>query len=222
MKNIRENISKIQKEIADYNCTLVAVTKTKPIPDLIEAYNAGLRHFGENRVQEMQEKFPQLPTDVCWHLIGHLQTNKVKYIAPYVSLIHSVDSLSLLKEINKQAIKNNRIINCLLQVYITNEDSKFGLDKKELIALLQSDEYKELKNISICGLMGMATFTDNQEQIRLEFRNLKILFDEIKAGYFAENSNFKEVSMGMSGDYKIALEEGSTIVRVGSAIFGSR
>lgn len=220
--SIQTNIDTIQKEISGFKCMLVAVTKTKPVSDLNQAYLAGMRHFGENKVQEMQEKQPQLPHDINWHLIGHLQSNKVKYIAPYVYLIHSVDSLGLLKEINKQAIKNNRIINCLLQIYIANEDTKFGMDISELKELLNSEEYNAMKNIKICGLMGMATFTDNNNQIRNEFKTLKNLFEDIKIAYFANKPEFKEISMGMSGDYKVALEEGSTIIRVGSAIFGTR
>lgn len=220
--SINANIAHIQQEIARYPCTLVAVTKTKPLPDLEEAYKAGLRHFGENKVQEMESKQPSLPADVRWHLIGHLQSNKVKYIAPYVHLIHSVDSIGLLKEINKQALKNNRVIDCLLQMHIASEETKFGMDENEFYALLQSTECKELKNIRIVGLMGMATFTDNQQLIRKEFRGLKNLFDKVKFDFFKHDAAFKEISMGMSGDYKIALEEGSTMVRVGSAIFGSR
>lgn len=202
--------------------TLVAVSKTKPASLIQEAYDLGQRVFGENRVQEMAEKHDQLPKDIEWHLIGHLQTNKVKYIAPFVSMIHAVDSLKLLREINKQAEKNNRVIDCLLQFYIAEEDSKFGLDFNEAQELLESEAIIEFRNVSIVGLMGMATFTDNTEQIREEFRTLENYFQIIKSHYFKFNDNFKHISMGMSGDYHIAIEEGSTMVRVGSAIFGER
>jgi hypothetical protein len=203
------------------DATLIAVSKTKPVSAVLEAYNAGQRHFGENKVQEMEMKHEALPKDVHWHLIGHLQSNKVKYIAPFVHLIHSVDSLKLLQEINKQGEKNKRVIKCLLQFHIAEEDTKFGLSLSEAVNLLNSAEYAELKNCEIAGVMGMASFTEDQNKIQNEFRSLKALFDTLKSNYFEEQASFKEISMGMSGDYKIALLEGSTMVRVGSSIFGS-
>lgn len=200
---------------------LIAVTKTKPVDMLREAYDAGCRRFGENKVQEMAEKQPELPDDIEWHLIGHLQTNKVKYIAPFVTLIQSVDSLKLLQEINKQAAKYQRVIDCLLQIHIADEESKFGLSADEAEALLTDPALNDLPNVRIIGLMSLATNTDDQEQIRREFRGLKQLFDQL-ATIQRPMLNLTELSMGMSGDYRIALEEGSTMVRVGSAIFGSR
>jgi len=217
---IADNIRRIETEL-DSRAQLIAVTKTKPVEMMREAYEAGCRTFGENKVQEMVEKQPQLPGDVEWHLIGHLQTNKVKYIAPFVTLIHSVDSLKLLQEINKQAAKNHRIIDCLLQIYIADEDTKFGLSADEAEALLNDPELENLSNVRIIGLMGLATNTDDDTQIRQEFRGLKQLYDKL-ATINQKNVQFSELSMGMSGDYPIAVEEGSTLVRVGSAIFGSR
>ena len=202
--------------------TLVAVSKTKPVELIQEAYDHGQRVFGENRVQELADKFEQLPKDIEWHLIGHLQTNKVKYIAPFVSMIHAVDSLKLLKEIDKQAKKNNRIIKCLLQFHIADEESKFGMQFEQVQELLESNEFVEMQNVSIVGLMGMATFTDDTEQVREEFRTLENYFQIVKSHFFKFNDAFEHISMGMSGDYPIAIEEGSTMVRVGSAIFGSR
>lgn len=201
---------------------LIAVSKTKPTSLIQEVYQAGQRAFGENKVQEMVDKYEQLPKDIQWHLIGHLQTNKVKYIAPFVHLIHAVDSLKLLQEIDKQAAKYNRIIPCLLQFHIANEDTKFGLDFSEAEEILQSREFIEMQHIQIVGLMGMATFTDNEEQVRDEFRNLNNYFQIIKSHYFKFNPDFKHLSMGMSGDYELAIEEGSTMVRIGSTLFGSR
>jgi pyridoxal phosphate enzyme (YggS family) len=201
--------------------TLVAVSKTKPIPDLMEAYDAGQRIFGENKIQEMESKWEQMPKDIQWHMIGHVQTNKVKFMAPFVSLIHGVDSFKLLKEINKQALKNNRIIDCLLQMHIAEEETKFGLDDEELDSLLASSEFKEMKNIRITGLMGMATFTDNKEQVKKEFMYLKSFFDKLQSQQ-TENCQMTTLSMGMSGDYKLAIECGSTMVRIGSSIFGGR
>lgn len=218
---IKDNLIETLKTIPK-NVQLVAVSKTKPNEDLIEAYNAGQRVFGENKVQELTIKYEELPTDIQWHMIGHLQRNKVKYIAPFVSMIHAVDSLRLLKEINKQAKKNNRIIDCLLQFHIAEESTKFGLDLAEAKELLSSDEFNEMENISICGVMGMATFTDNEEQVQREFSALKKIFNELKETFFKSKDSFKEISMGMSGDYKIAIEEGSTMVRIGSTIFGAR
>ena len=202
--------------------TLVAVSKTKPNAAVTEAYEAGQRIFGENKVQELCEKQETLPKDIQWHMIGHLQSNKVKYIAPFVSLIHGVDSLKLLKEINKQGKKVGRKIPVLLQMFIAEEESKFGFDEAELKGLLKSEAFLEFKNIEVKGLMGMATNTSNQDQIKKEFSGLKKLFTEVKTTYFSNNSNFSEISMGMSGDYQIAIEHGSTMVRVGSAIFGER
>jgi pyridoxal phosphate enzyme (YggS family) len=204
------------------DATLIAVSKTKPVSAVLEAYNAGQRHFGENKVQEMELKHEALPKDIHWHLIGHLQSNKVKYIAPFVHLIHSVDSLKLLQEINKQGLKNKRVINCLLQFHIAEEETKFGLSLSEAVEILNTPEYAEMKNMEIVGVMGMASFTEDQNKIHDEFRFLKSIFDDLKSGCFEEKDSFKEISMGMSGDYKIALLEGSTMVRVGSSIFGSR
>ncbi|WCL80838.1 YggS family pyridoxal phosphate-dependent enzyme [Saprospira sp. CCB-QB6] len=212
----------IKEELADGPTQLVAVSKTKPAAAIQALYEQGQRIFGENKVQELVDKAALLPQDIQWHLIGHLQRNKVKYIAPFVSLIHAVDSLRLLKEINKEAKKNNRIISCLLQFHIAQEDSKFGLDLAEAKALLQSEDYAQMQHIKIVGLMGMASFTDNQEQVLAEFGQLANYFQELKAAFFAQNDDFKELSMGMSGDYQLALQEGSTLVRIGSALFGHR
>lgn len=218
--SIASNIDIIKKSLPEH-VTLVAVSKTKPVSDLREAYNAGQRIFGENKIQEMTDKWEEMPKDIQWHMIGHVQSNKVKFMAPYVTLIHAVDSLKLLQEIDKQALKNNRIIDCLLQIYIAEEESKFGLDESELNELLTSLEFKQLKNIRILGLMGMATFTDDQNQIKKEFTNLKSTFDSIQKLETA-NCQFNTISMGMSGDYKLAIECGSTMVRIGSSIFGGR
>ena len=199
------------------NITLVAVSKTKPVEDLMEAYNAGQRIFGENKIQEMSEKFEEMPKDIQWHMIGHVQTNKVKFMAPYVSLIHGVDSLKLLKEINKQAEKSDRIISVLLQVFIADEETKFGFDADELSEIFSSDVVDNYKYVKIEGIMGMATFTDNQDQIKQEFKTLKTHYDR-----YALANNLTVLSMGMSGDYKIAIDCGSTMIRIGSSIFGSR
>ena len=188
----------------------------------MEAYNGGYKVFGENKPQEMTGKYNDMPKDIEWHMIGHLQTNKVKYIAPYVSLVHSVDSFKLLKTIDKEAEKSDRVIDCLMQMHIAQEDTKFGLSLEELEAILKSFEYKELKHIRVVGLMGMATFTNDNDQIRNEFKTLKLFYDKVKLEYFDDKDYFKEISMGMSGDYEIAIEEGSTMIRVGSSIFGSR
>ena len=220
--SIAANLTKLKKELDSYDAKLIAVSKTKSNEEIMEAYNAGQRIFGENQVQELADKYEHLPKDIEWHLIGHLQTNKVKYIASFISLIHSVDSLKLLIEINKQAAKNKRIIDCLLQVYIADEDTKFGLGYDETIELLRSEEYSQLKNIRIVGLMGIATNTKLEKQINDEFNELKVFFEGIKQSFFRKEESFKEISMGMSGDYKIALENGSTMIRVGSTIFGSR
>lgn len=220
MHSIARNINEIEQNLGK-NARLIAVTKTKPITVLEETYNSGFKRFGENKVQEMLEKYEALPKDIEWHLIGHLQTNKVKFIAPFVSLIHSVDSFRLLKEINKEAAKQGRIIDCLLQIFIADEETKFGLSPEEATEILTSDALGQLQNIRIAGLMGMASFTDDTEKIRNEFRGLKVLFDSLKK-YNGARIDMKELSMGMSGDYQLAVEEGSTLVRVGSAIFGSR
>ena len=219
--SIQSNLQNIKSTLPEH-VTLVAVSKTKPVPDLMEAYNAGQRIFGENKIQEMADKWEQMPKDIEWHMIGHVQTNKVKFMAPFVSLIHGVDSLKLLEEINKQALKNNRIIDCLLQIYIAEEESKFGLDEEELSALLASPTFKQMKNIRIVGLMGMATFTDNQNQIKKEFTHLKTIFDNLSTKPKTQNLEPKTISMGMSGDYQLAIECGSTMVRIGSSIFGGR
>jgi len=218
--SIKENLLKIKSSLPE-NVTLVAVSKTKPVSDLMEAYNAGHRIFGENKIQEMTEKWELMPKDIQWQMIGHIQTNKVKFMAPYVSLIHGVDSMKLLEEINKQALKNNRIIDCLLQVHIAEEETKFGLNEDELKELLASESFKNLNNIKIIGLMGMATFTENQIQIKKEFEHLKSIFDSYQ-NLKSEICNLKSLSMGMSGDYKLAIACGSTMVRIGSSIFGGR
>lgn len=220
MSQIAKQINTIKSQLPNH-VTLVAVSKTKPVSDLMEAYNAGQRIFGENYVQELVEKQEQLPKDIQWHFIGHLQSRKVKLIAPFVNLIHGVDSMKLLEEINKQAQKNNRVIDCLLQIFIAEEESKFGLDEKELIEILFSEELKNLRNIRIIGLMGMATFTENQTQIKKEFQNLKTIFDKVSK-LKSDNCQLNTISMGMSGDYQLAIECGSTMVRIGSSIFGTR
>ena len=201
---------------------LVAVSKFKPAEDIAALYQHGQRVFGENHAQEMRAKHEILPQDIEWHFIGHLQTNKIKYIAPYVALIHSIDSFSLLKEVNKAAVKNGRTIPCLLQFHIADEETKFGFSQTECEEMLQSPTFKELKNVEIHGVMGMATFTENQEQIRMEFRHLHQIFDHLKSKYFSDNADFKEISMGMTDDYTIAISEGSSLIRIGSAIFGPR
>ena len=201
---------------------LVAVSKTKPQELLMEAYDSGQRIFGENKVQELVDKHEKLPKDIQWHFIGHLQRNKVKYLAPFVDLIHSVESLRLLKEVNKQGLKNNRVINVLLQFHIANEDSKFGLSLEECIQLLESEEYLVMQNVKIRGVMGMATFTKDQEQVRSEFKTLKTIYDELKSSSLSSEDGFTIISMGMSGDYEIAIEEGSNMIRIGSTIFGAR
>ncbi|MBL6667117.1 MAG: YggS family pyridoxal phosphate-dependent enzyme [Crocinitomicaceae bacterium] len=218
---IGANLDRINKELPKH-VVLVAVSKTKPIEDLQEAFDAGQRIFGENKVQEMAAKWEVLPKEIEWHFIGHLQRNKVKYLAPFVSLIHGVESLRLLKEVNKQALKSNRIIDVLLQFYIADEETKFGLSEEEANDLLNSEEYKLLKNIQIRGVMGMATFTKDQEKIKGEFHKLKKIHSSLKANHFSNNHLFDIVSMGMSGDYETAIDEGSTMIRIGSSIFGAR
>ena len=220
--SITANISAIKKEIGTSNVKLIAVSKTKPVESILEAYEAGHRLFGENMVQELVEKHEKLPKDIEWHLIGHLQTNKVKYIAPFINLIHSVDSLKLIQEINKQALKHDRIIDCLLQLEIADEETKFGMDMAEAIEFLRSKEFQELKNVRICGVMGIATLTDNPKMTAEEFYELKTFFNGLKDTFFRKDPAFKEISMGMSGDYKLAIEEGSTLIRLGSTIFGGR
>lgn len=215
--SISENLQQIKASIPEH-VTLVAVSKTKPNEDILEAYSTGHRIFGENKVQELTTKHDSLPKDIEWHMIGHLQRNKVKYIAPFVHLIHGVDSFKLLKEVNKRAAQNNRIINCLLQIHIAQEQSKFGFSEQEVIELLNSDEYNQLKNVNVIGLMGMATFTKDTNQIKNEFSSLKQLYDKLSTFNF----QLSILSMGMSGDYHIAIEQGSTMIRVGSSIFGER
>ena len=217
MRGIKENLNSVLSSIPE-EITLVAVSKTKPNSAILEAYNAGQRIFGENKIQEMVAKYDDLPKDIQWHMIGHLQRNKVKYMAHFVDLIHGVDSFKTLKEINKQAQKHNRVINCLLQAKIAKEESKFGLTFSDITTIISSEELKELENVQIVGLMGMATFTDNKEQLTEEFLSLKKYFDQLKNQYAKLNI----LSMGMSGDYQLAIKNGSTMVRVGSAIFGAR
>lgn len=220
--SITTNIEELQIKLRSEQVTLVAISKTKSNEDIMEAYRVGQRIFGENMVQELMTKQETLPKDIEWHLVGHLQTNKVKYIAPFIAMIQSVDSLKLLKEIDKHALKNNRCIDCLLQVYIADEDTKFGLDHAELIELLRDEEFAELKNIRIRGLMGIATNTDNEKRIKEEFYELKMLFDGVKVSFFRQEDTFDTLSMGMSSDYRIAIEQGSNMIRLGSTIFGKR
>lgn len=215
--SITQNLNHIKSQLPEH-VTLVAVSKTKPVSDLQEAYDAGQRIFGENKIQEMVEKHEQLPKDIQWHMIGHVQRNKVKYMASFVNLIHGVDNLKLLKEINKQALKHNRVINCLLQIKIASEDTKFGMTTTEAMAILNPKVLNDLKNINIVGLMGMATFTDNQEQLAEEFKTLKDFHEQLKPKY----PKLQTISMGMSGDFPLAIDCGSTMVRVGSSIFGAR
>ncbi|MDY0254253.1 MAG: YggS family pyridoxal phosphate-dependent enzyme [Tenuifilaceae bacterium] len=219
--SVAENLKNI-KSIIPPHITLVAISKTHPPEVIMEAYNAGHRIFGENKVQEMISKQEVMPKDIQWHLVGHLQTNKVKYVAPFVSLIHSVDSAKLLKEINKCGAKNDRVIDCLLQVHIAEEDTKFGLSAQELDTMLSTPALAEYANVRVVGLMGMATFTDNMEQVRREFKGLADTFKNVKQKYFANQPSFNTLSMGMSGDFEVAIEEGSTMIRVGSRIFGAR
>ena len=219
--SIVENLQQIRESIPDH-VKIVAVSKTHPSSSILEAYNAGQRIFGESRPQELLKKYEELPKNIQWHQIGHLQTNKVKYIAPFVSLIHSVDSLELLKMINREAKKNDRVIDCLIQMRIAQEDTKFGFSRIDAEQLFQSSEFTKLENIRICGVMGMASYVDDEEQIRDEFNFLVSLFKELKIFFFMHNDFFSEVSMGMSGDYLVAIEEGSTMVRIGSSIFGER
>lgn len=215
--NIADNIKKFQKELGEH-VTLVAISKTKPESDLLEAYNAGQRIFGENKIQEMTDKWESLPKDIEWHMVGHVQRNKVKYMAPFVGLIHAADNLKLLKEVNKEAKKNNRTINCLLQIKIAEEDTKFGISAAEARKILESEAYAAFDNVKVTGLMGMATFTEDMQQVKKEFLKLKSTFDDLNEDF----SQLHILSMGMSGDYKIAIECGSNMVRIGSSIFGER
>ncbi|HXA01376.1 MAG TPA: YggS family pyridoxal phosphate-dependent enzyme [Cytophagaceae bacterium] len=220
--SVKKNLEYFNNKLKNTDCTLIAVTKTHAPELIMEAYKAGCKIYGENKVQELVTKHEAMPKDIEWHMIGHLQSNKVKLITPFIYLIHSVDSTSLLKEINKQGQKAGRKINCLLQIHIAAEETKFGFSEKEAMALIDSNEFSGMTNISIIGLMGMATNTDDKEQIRKEFRGLKKIFERIKEDYHVQNLAMKELSMGMSSDYDIAIEEGSTMIRVGSAIFGKR
>ena len=220
LMSIQTHLKSIKSRLPQ-QVTLVAVSKTKPVVDLMEAYNAGQRIFGENKIQEMTDKWEQMPKDIQWHMIGHVQRNKVKYMAEYVSLIHGVDSFKLLMEINKQAQKYNRVIDCLFQVKIAEEDSKFGLSQSDITTILNTEDFSELKHIKVVGLMGMATFTNDMQQVEREFKSLKSTFDYLK-DFQASNFKLETLSMGMSGDYKLAIECGSTMVRIGSSIFGSR
>lgn len=220
--SIAANLTELKNEVDRLNVKLIAVSKTKSEEEIMEAYNAGQRVFGENHVQELVEKHEHLPADIEWHMIGHLQTNKVKYIAPFIDLIHSVDSLKLLKEVDKQAAKHDRVIDCLLQIYIAEEETKFGLAFDEAIELLRSDEFAEMKNIRVVGVMGIATNAAGEKQIKEEFYELRTFFEGIKQSFFRDKEYFKEISMGMSSDYKEAIQQGSTMIRVGSTIFGKR
>ncbi|MDF9794786.1 pyridoxal phosphate enzyme (YggS family) [Catalinimonas alkaloidigena] len=221
--SVAKNLEELRAKVSSYPCTLVAVSKTKPVEMLEEAYKAGVRDFGENKVQELVDKYEQLPKDIQWHMIGHLQRNKVKYITPFVHMIHSVDSARLLKEIEKQARKEERVVDCLLQMHIAEEESKYGLSEEELFEILNGEMLAKARYVRIKGLMGMATFTENEQQIRKEFKSLKRIFEKVKADQqLPQNVEIKELSMGMSGDYQIALEEGSTMLRIGTTIFGER
>lgn len=215
-------LNKILQQLEPTHTKLIAVSKTHPAERVLELYKMGQRRFGENRVQELTDKYEALPKDIEWHLIGHLQTNKVKYIAPFVACIESVDSLKLLEEIDRQAAKHERVIDCLLQFHIAEEETKFGLDETEADELLESPEFQAMKNVRITGVMGMATFTDDQTQVRREFQHLKQIFEGLKTRFFQAQESFREISMGMSGDYQMAVAEGSTMVRVGTLLFGSR
>ncbi|MDA3909784.1 MAG: YggS family pyridoxal phosphate-dependent enzyme [Bacteroidales bacterium] len=221
MSPIQQRLKNVQSQLPEH-IQLVAVSKTKPISIILHAYHAGQRVFGENKVQELQAKYPEMPKDIQWHMIGHLQTNKVKYIAPWIDMIHSVDRMKLLRAINKEAAKAERTIDCLLQFHIAEEDTKFGLDMQEAEQMLESESFQGFENVRIRGVMGMATFTEDMDQVSREFKHLKSIFEQLKTRFFSDNDAFSEISMGMSGDYKIAIEEGATIVRIGSTIFGAR
>jgi PLP dependent protein len=219
--NIKNNINYFRQKLTP-GCQLIAVSKTQPPEKIVEVYDAGQRAFGENKVQELVPKHESLPKDIEWHMIGHLQSNKVKYIAPFVHLIHSIDSVSLLQEVNRQGRKNNRVIPCLLQVFIADEKTKYGFSEDEVMELITSSAFPDLKNIAVKGLMGMATFTDDMEKVRAEFRKLKEFFDRLRENALPPNVQMEELSMGMSADFEIAMEAGSTLVRIGTAIFGDR
>ncbi len=221
MTQIADTIQQIKSSLPQ-GVTLIAVSKTHPIEYIEEAYAIGQRHFGENKVQELTSKAEALPKDILWHMIGHLQTNKVKYIVPFVHCIHSIDSFKLLEIVNKEARKCNRTINCLLQIHVAQEETKFGLTADELNDLLANNDIESLSNVSICGIMGMATNTDDEAQIRAEFHTIHEIFERTRARFFASDSAFREISMGMSGDYPIAIDEGATLIRIGSTIFGHR
>ena len=221
--DIAENIHRLQKELSPENCKIIAVSKTKPVSVIMDAYEAGVRDFGENKVQELVEKYEQMPKDIRWHMIGHLQRNKVKYIAPFIHLIHSVDSLRLLEEINKQGAKHERTISCLLQVHISEEENKYGFTDEEIFQLIRDETIQHLKYVKIIGVMGMASFTSDTAKVHQEFEHLKLLFDAMKYNDdLPDQVRMEEISMGMSGDYRIAVEEGSTMVRIGTTIFGER
>lgn len=221
MNNVSENIQKLLEEIPSH-INLIPISKTKPEEIILEAYNSGFKIFGENKVQEIVRKHENLPVDIEWHMVGHMQTNKVKYLAPFIHLVHGIDSLKLLKIVNKEAVKAGRTINTLLQIHIASEETKFGFSKEEVYSLLDSADFRILHNVKIMGVMGMATYTSDQSQIRKEFQGLFKFFERVKTEYFLEDSDFKEISMGMSADYKIAIDEGSTMIRIGSLIFGNR
>jgi len=221
MPDIAGNIASLKNELPQ-GVKLVAVSKTKPVSDILVAYKAGHRIFGENRVQELLSKKDLLPADIEWHLIGHLQSNKVKYIVPFISMIHSVDSYKLLSIINAECEKAKRVVDCLLQFHIATEETKYGFNMDEVVAMISEPEFSRLNSVKICGVMGMATYTDDESLVRREFRYLTDCFRELKRKYFPENDSFREISMGMSGDYKVAIEEGTTIIRLGSIIFGER
>ncbi len=221
MTDITANILRLKNELPS-DVKMVAVSKTKTTNEILKAYNTGHQIFGENRVQELNEKKEKLPEDIEWHFVGHLQSNKVKYIAPFVNMIESVDSFKLLRIINKEASRNNRVIDCLLQFHIAQEETKFGFNMAELKEMTESEEFSHLNHVRICGVMGMATFTDDHKQVRQEFKCLHEYFNELKNKYFLDQPSFREISMGMSGDYRIAIEEGSTMIRIGSIIFGER
>ncbi|MFP4690982.1 MAG: YggS family pyridoxal phosphate-dependent enzyme [Bacteroidales bacterium] len=219
--SVADKLKTVFEKLPD-DVKLIAISKTKSTGQIMQVYHAGHRVFGESKAQELLPKYEALPKDIRWHMVGHLQSNKVKYIAPFIELIHSIDSLKLLKVVNKEARKNMRIIQCLLQIHIAQEESKYGLQFEEACEILESESFRNMENVEICGLMGMATLTGNTEKVRSEFRQLKRYFDLIREKYFAGKASFKEISMGMSGDYELAIEEGSTMVRIGSAIFGER
>ncbi|MGP1515047.1 MAG: YggS family pyridoxal phosphate-dependent enzyme [Bacteroidales bacterium] len=219
--DIKTNIQQIKKTLPN-SVNLIAVSKTKPNNDILQAYEYGQRIFGENKAQELKQKYEDLPKDIQWHFIGHLQENKIKYIISYITLIHSIDSLKLLKQVNHQAQKHNRIVDCLFEIDISHEESKFGLSEQEVCCILDSDDYKILNNIRMCGVMGIGSITDDREQTRKEFKELKKIFIRVKEKYFADKNSFKEISMGMTHDYDIAIEEGATMIRIGSKIFGDR